>query len=49
MKKTKRVGSFLDSGRIGYVTKWDKFKNKMSDKKIRAIMVGYAENNTSDT
>ena len=40
---------FLESGLIGYVTKQDKYKNKMTDKTFKAIMVGYADNHTRDT
>ena len=40
------IGSFSDFGRIGYVTKRDKFKKQMTDKQFKAIIVGYANNHT---
>ena len=40
---------FSEFGRIVYVTKWDKFKKKITDKTFKAIMVGYANNHTRDT
>ena len=48
-KKTKIIGSFSEFGRIGYVTKQDKFKKKMIDKTSKEIMVEYAENNTRES
>ena len=38
----------LEFGHTGYVTKRDKFKKPITDKKIKAITVGYAENHTRD-
>ena len=47
-EKPKIIGSFSEFGSIVYITKWGKFKKKMTDKTFKAIMVGYAENNTRD-
>ena len=43
------ISLFPYFGCIGYVTKRDKFKNKITDKTFNAIMVGYANNRTRDT
>ena len=45
----KIIGLFSEFGRIGYVTKRDKFKKQMADKTSNAIMVGYSDNHTRDT
>ena len=45
-KKNKIIGSFLEFGRIGNVTKQDKFRKKMTNKTFKAIMVVYSENHT---
>ena len=45
-EKTKIIGSFLEFGRIGYITKRDKFMKKMIDKTFKASMVVYPENHT---
>ena len=42
----KIIGLFSEFGRIGYVTKRDKFKKKMIDKTFRSIIVGYADNHS---
>ena len=34
-EKQKTIGSFSKFGRIGYVTKRDKFKNQMADKTFK--------------
>ena len=43
-EKLKIIGSFLEFGRIGYVNKLDKFKEQITHKKFKTIMVGYAYN-----
>ena len=48
-EKPNIVGSLLEFGRIRYITKQEKFKNQMTDKKFKVIMVGYAVNHTRDT
>ena len=48
-EKTKIIGLFSEFGRIRYVTKREKFKKQMTDKKIKAIMVGCAKNHTRET
>ena len=48
-EKPNIIGSFSEFGRIGYVTKQDNFKKRMTDKTFNVIIVGYAENNTRDT
>ena len=45
----KIVGLFSEFGRIGYVTKQEKFKKQMTDKTFKAIMVGYSDNYTRGT
>ena len=45
-EKNKIIGSFLEFGRIGNVTKQDKFRKKMTNKTFKAIMVVYSENHT---
>ena len=45
-EKPKIIGSLLEFGRIGCVTKRDKFKKKMTDKTFKAIMLVYANNHT---
>ena len=47
--KPKIIGLFSEFGCITYVTKWDKCDKKMTEKMYKAIMVGYAENQTRDT
>ena len=47
--RPKIIALFSEFGRIAYVTKWEKLKKKMIDKTYKAIMVGYADNNTRDT
>ena len=48
-EKSKIIGLFSEFGCIGYVTKWYKFKNQMTDKTFKAIKMGYDENHTRDT
>ena len=48
-EKPKIVASFSEFGRAGYVTKREKSKKKMTGKKLKSIMVGYADNHTRDT
>ena len=48
-EKPKIIDSFSEFGRIGYVTKRDTFKNQITDKTFKAVMVGYSENHTRDT
>ena len=48
-EKSKIIGLFSEFGCIRYVTKQEKFKKQIIDKVFKAIMVGYAENNTRDT
>ena len=48
-EKPKIVGLFLEFGRIGYVTKRDKFRKQMTVKTFKSIAVGYVDNNTRDT
>ena len=48
-EKFKVIVSFLEFGCVGYIAKREKFRNKMTDKKFKVIMVGYAANNTRDT
>ena len=40
-KKLKIIGLFLEFGRIGYVTKQEKFKKQITGNKFKAIMVEY--------
>ena len=47
-EKPKIVASFSEFGRAGYVTKREKSKKKMTGKKLKSIMVGYADNHTRD-
>ena len=47
-ENTKIMGLFSDFGHIGYITKQEKFKKQMTDKQIKAIMVGYDKNHTRD-
>ena len=47
-EKPKIIGSFSEFGRIGYVTKREKFNNQMMEKTFKSIMVGNAENHTRD-
>ena len=46
---TTSIGLFSEFGRIGYVTKRDKFRKQMTDKTFKAIMVGYSDNHTRGT
>ena len=48
-EKPNIIGLFLEFGRIGYVTKREIFKNQMTDKTFKVIMVRYAGNHTRDT
>ena len=48
-EKMKIIGSFSKFGHIEYITKWDKFRKQMTDKRFKSIMVGYADNHTRDT
>ena len=48
-EKPNIIGSFSEFGRIGYITKRDKFKNQITDKTFKSIMVGYAYNHIRDT
>ena len=48
-EKLNIIGSFSEFGRIGYVTKWDKLKKKITDKTFKAIVFGYTDNHTRDT
>ena len=48
-EKPEIIGSFSEFGRIGYVTKQDKFNKQMTEKTFKAIMVGYADNHTGET
>ena len=48
-EKPKIIGSFSEFGRIGYVTKREKFKKQTKDKILKTIMVRYADNHTRDT
>ena len=47
-KKLKIIGLFLEFGRIGYVTKQEKFKKQITGNKFKAIMVEYQDNHTKD-
>ena len=38
-EKLKIIGLFSEFGRIGYVIKQDNFKNQMTDKTFKVIMV----------
>ena len=40
-EKPKIIGLFLEFGRIGYVTKQEKFKKQITGNKFKAIMVEY--------
>ena len=48
-EKPKIIGLLSEFGRIGYVTKREKFKKKMTDKTFKPILVGYVENHTWET
>ena len=48
-EKAKIIYSFLEFGRIAYVTKRDKIKKKIMEKTYKAIMVGYPDNHKRDT
>ena len=48
-ENSKIIGLFSEFVCIVYVTKRDNSKKQMTDKKFKAIMVGYAENYTRDT
>ena len=47
-EKSNIISLFSEFGYIGYVTKWENSKKKTTDKKFKAIMVGYAENHMRD-
>ena len=47
-EKPKIIGLFLEFWHIGYVTKQEVFRKQMEDKKFKAIMVGYAYNDTRE-
>ena len=48
-EKPNIIGLFSEFGPIGYVTKQDKFKNKITYKISKAIMVGCTSNHTRNT
>ena len=47
--KPKIIGLFSEFGRIVYINKREKIKKEMMENTYKAIMVGYADNNTRDT
>ena len=47
-EKPNIVGLFLEFGHISYVTKQDKFKKQITNKTLKAIIVGYEGNHTRD-
>ena len=48
-KPSPLIPHLVEFGRIGYVTKREAIKRKWSDKAIKCIMVGYADDHTPDT
>ena len=48
-EKPKIVGSFLEFGRIGYVTKWENCKKQMTEKIFKSITVECSNSHTRYT
>ena len=48
-EKPKIVGLFLGFGRIGYITKQEKFRKQITDKTFKVIMVVYSDKRMRDT
>ena len=43
------IDFFSEFGHIGCISKQDKFRKQMTDKTLKAMMVGYVDNHKRDT